>query len=122
MILLFTSKHCTWCDIVKNMIDEVSSDLGCREPLFEVNVEHHNHIAEAYGILMVPTLVSRGNLLSGVPSQDDLRAFLLRSLTETIAERNEAKAAKAIRSAPRKYELRFLVRTSVVRPLAASAK
>ncbi len=122
MILLFTSQHCTWCDIVKNMIEEESSDLGCREPLFEVNVEHHNHIAAAYGILMVPTLVSRGNMLSGVPCQDDLRAFLLRSLTETIAERSEGKAAKAIRSAPRKFELRSLLKTSVMRPLTASAK
>jgi hypothetical protein len=122
MILLFTSQHCTWCDIVKNMIDEESSDLGCKEPLFEVNVEHHSHIAEAYGVLMVPTLVSRSNTLSGVPCQDDLRAFLLRSLTETIAERNESKAAKAIRSAPRKFELRALLRTSVMKPLTASAK
>ncbi|MHA2042527.1 MAG: hypothetical protein ACW975_11775 [Candidatus Thorarchaeota archaeon] len=104
------------------MIDEESSDLGCREPLFEVNVEHHSHIAKAYGVLMVPTLVSRNNTLSGVPCQDDLRAFLLRSLTETIAERNEGKAAKAIRSAPRKFELRALLRTSVVKPLTASAK
>jgi hypothetical protein len=116
MILLFTSQHCTWCDIVKNMIDEESSDLGCREPLFEVNVEHQSHIAKAYGVLMVPTLVSGGNTLSGVPCQDDLRAFLLRSLTETIAKRNEGKAAKAIRSAPRKFELRTLVRTFVVKP------
>ncbi|MFW9967260.1 MAG: hypothetical protein ACFFEA_08910 [Candidatus Thorarchaeota archaeon] len=122
MILLFTSQHCTWCDIVKNMIEEESTDLGCREPIFEVNVELHSHIAEAYGIMMVPTLVSRGSLLSGVPCQDDLRAFLLRSLTETIAKRNESKAVKAIRSAPRKFELRYLLRTSVVRPLVASAK
>jgi hypothetical protein len=122
MILLFTSLHCTWCDIVKNMIDEESSNLGCKEPLFEVNVEHHSHIAEAYNILMVPTLVSRNNMLSGVPCQDDLRAFLLKSLTATITERNEGRAAKAIRSAPRKFELLFLLRTSVVKPITASAK
>jgi hypothetical protein len=122
MILLFTSQHCTWCDIVKNMIEEESTDLGCREPIFEVNVELHCHIAEAYGIMIVPTLVSRGSLLSGVPCQDDLRAFLLGSLTATIAERNEGRAAKAIRSAPRKFELRSLLRTSVMRPLPASAK
>jgi thioredoxin-like negative regulator of GroEL len=122
MILLFTSKHCTWCDIVKNMIEEESSELGCREPLFEVNVEHHSHIAEAYGIFMVPTLVSRNNMLSGVPCQDDLRAFLLRSLTETLNERGDGKAAKAIRSAPRKFELLSLVKTSTVRPMATFAK
>jgi hypothetical protein len=104
------------------MIDEESTDLGCREPLFEVNVEHHSHIAEAYGILLVPTLVSKSNMLSGVPCQDDLRAFLLRSLTETIAEKNEGKASRAIRSAPRKFELRSLLKTSVMKPLTASAK
>ena len=104
------------------MIEEESSELGCREPLFEVNVEHHSHIAEAYGIFMVPTLVSRNNMLSGVPCQDDLRAFLLRSLTETLNERGDGKAAKAIRSAPRKFELLSLVKTSTVRPMATFAK
>jgi hypothetical protein len=100
------------------MIDEESSNLGCKEPLFEVNVEHHSHIAEAYGILMVPTLVSRDNILSGVPCQDDLRAFLLKSLTATMKERSEGRAEKAIRSAPRKFELLSLVRTSAVKPMA----
>lgn len=122
MILLFTSSQCTWCDIVKNMIDEESAELGCREPLFEVNVETHNHIAEAYGIMMVPTLVSRGMMLSGVPCQDDLRAFLLQSLTESIKERSQIKAQKAIRSAPRKYELRKLLKTASLKPLSASVK
>ncbi|MFX0107666.1 MAG: thioredoxin family protein [Candidatus Hodarchaeota archaeon] len=121
MILLFTSTHCTWCDVVKSMIDNESADLGCREPLFEINVDEHDHIAEAYGIMMVPTLVSRGRVLSGVPCQEDLRAFMLQSLTGSEVDVDARKARKAILSAPRKYELKQLLRTPM-KPVPISAR
>lgn len=97
-------------------------DLGVPSMIHEVNIEHQPRIAEVYGIMTVPTLVSRRSLISGVPCQDDLRSFLLQSLSERGYRRNERKAAKAIRSAPRKFELRKLLKTSTLKPLSASAK
>ena len=77
MILLFTSDHCAWCDVLKTMLEEESEGLGLIEPVFEVNVDRHHHIAEAYSILAVPTLVSGMHKISGVPSASDLRSFIL---------------------------------------------
>jgi thiol-disulfide isomerase/thioredoxin len=77
MILFFTSAHCTWCDILKKMLHDESKDLGDIQPIFEVDVDRHHHIAEAYGILVVPTLVAGMQKISGVPTQSDLRSFLL---------------------------------------------
>ncbi len=31
MILLFTSDHCAWCDVLKKMLDEESEELGLLE-------------------------------------------------------------------------------------------
>jgi len=122
LILLFTSNQCAWCDIVKGMLQNEFLDLGIPSVIHEVNIEHQPRIAEVYGIMMVPTLVSRGCLISGVPTQDDLRAFLLQSLSERMHIKSERKAAKAIRSAPRKYELRRLLDNTTLKPLSASTK
>jgi hypothetical protein len=104
------------------MLENEFLDLGIPSVIHEVNIEHQPRIAEVYGIMTIPTLVSRGSLISGVPCQDDLRAFLLQSLSEKIYRISARKAAKAIRSAPRKYELRKLLKTSSLKPLSASAK
>jgi len=77
MILMFTSEHCVWCDILKRMLNEESEELGGLQPIFEVDVDRHQHITEAYGILVVPTLVAGMQKISGVPTQSDLRSFLL---------------------------------------------
>ena len=77
MILLFTSDHCAWCDVLKAMLDEESEDLGLLQSIYEVNVDQHHHIAEAYSILVVPTLVSGMHKISGVPTASDLRSFIL---------------------------------------------
>ena len=77
MILLFTSDHCVWCDVLKTMLDEESEELGLHQSVFEVNVDKHYHIAEAYSILVVPTLVSGMQKISGVPTSSDLRSFIL---------------------------------------------
>jgi len=89
MILLFTSNHCTWCDILKRMLDEESDELGGLQPIFEVDVDKHHHIAEVYGILVVPTLVAGMQKISGVPTQSDLRSFLLHlnPVTQSRSER-----------------------------------
>ena len=99
MILLFTSDHCAWCDIVKGMIENESEDFEDPESIHEINVDSHSQIAEAYGILVVPTLVSRGYMLSGVPCQEDLRSFLLRSIAARTVDREESRAQNVLRSA-----------------------
>ena len=77
MILLFTSDHCAWCEVLNKMLEEESEELGLLDSIYEVNVDHHHHIAEAYSILVVPSLVSGMHKISGVPTQDDLRSFIL---------------------------------------------
>lgn len=59
------------------MLDEESEELGLFQSVFEVNVDKHHHIAEAYNILVVPTLVSGMQKISGVPTSSDLRSFIL---------------------------------------------
>ena len=89
MILMFTSNHCAWCDILKSMLDEESDEIGILQPIFEVDVDKHHHIAEVYGILVVPTLVAGMQKISGVPTQSDLRSFLLHlnPVTQSRSER-----------------------------------
>jgi glutaredoxin len=79
MILFFTSEKCTWCDVVKNMLEEELNGFGIETSLFEVDIERHQYIAEAYGVMMVPTLVAGNNSISGVPTETDLRTFVLQS-------------------------------------------
>ena len=81
MILLFTSDHCTWCGVLKSMLEKESDALGTEHQVYEVNVERQYRIAEAYDILVVPTLVAGAYKISGVPSEDDLRSFLLRAFS-----------------------------------------
>ena len=59
------------------MLEDESEELGLLDSIYEVNVDHHHHIAEAYGILVVPSLVSGMHKISGVPTADDLRSFIL---------------------------------------------
>ena len=80
MILLFTSPQCAWCDVVKDMVETECDSIGETTRLHEIDVERHTHIAETYGILAVPTLVSGSHSLSGVPCSDDLRSFLFQSI------------------------------------------
>ncbi|MFQ5834185.1 MAG: thioredoxin domain-containing protein [Candidatus Thorarchaeota archaeon] len=107
MILLFTSDHCAWCDIVKSMLDTECEEF--EDPCFvlEINVDKHSHIAEAYGILVVPTLVSRGCMLSGVPCQEDLRSFLLQSIAGRPLDREESRAQTVLKAARRKRATRL---------------
>jgi thiol-disulfide isomerase/thioredoxin len=86
MILLFTSDHCAWCDVLKTMLEEESDQLGLLESIFEVNVDRYHHIAEAYSILVVPSLVSGMHKISGVPTASDLRSFILQINAGTRSE------------------------------------
>ena len=79
MILLFTSEHCTWCDMVRNMIENECHSLEQEIPIYEVSIEECQQIAEAYGILTVPTLVAGSKMLTGVPGHSDLQSFLLQA-------------------------------------------
>ncbi len=81
MILLFTSDHCAWCGVLKSMLEDESEALGTEHNIYEVDVERQYRIAEAYGILAIPTLVAGAYKLSGVPEAGDLRSFLLQAVS-----------------------------------------
>jgi thiol-disulfide isomerase/thioredoxin len=114
MILLFTSDHCAWCNVLKTMLDEESKDLGLYQPVFEVNVDRHHHIAEAYSILVVPTLVSGMQKISGVPSSSDLRSFILQVSTKGISSSKNTYSSSVLKEvrkirdskAPEEYLIR----------------
>ncbi len=86
MILLFTSKDCTWCDLLKDMIVEEEDLFGKDSLVCEIDVDSYARVAKAYGIMTVPTMVARSSTLSGVPDLDDLRSFLFRALSERTAD------------------------------------
>jgi len=81
MILLFTSDHCAWCGVIQAMLEDEGKVLGTEQLVYEVNVDKQHRIAEAYGILVVPTLVAGSYKISGVPTSSDLRSFLLQSFS-----------------------------------------
>ncbi len=81
MILLFTSDHCAWCGVLKAMLEDEGRALGTKQEIYEVNVEKQHRIAEAFGILAVPTLVAGSFKISGVPTSSDLRSFLLQAVS-----------------------------------------
>jgi hypothetical protein len=59
------------------MLEEESEEFGLLDSIYEVNVDRYHHIAEAYNILVVPSLVSGIHKISGVPTISDLRSFIL---------------------------------------------
>ncbi len=67
------------CDMVKDMLEEEKGTLCDGTTIYEVNVEKHHHIAEVYGVVMVPTLVAGSSVLSGIPCPNELRSFLLQA-------------------------------------------
>jgi len=96
------------------MLDEESKDLGLYQPVFEVNVDRHHHIAEAYSILVVPTLVSGMQKISGVPSSSDLRSFILQVSTKGISSSKNTYSSSVLKEvrkirdskAPEEYLIR----------------
>jgi hypothetical protein len=65
--------------MVRNMIENECLSLGQEFPVYEVSIEECRQIAEAYGILTVPTLVAGNKILTGVPGVSDLQSFLLQA-------------------------------------------
>ncbi|TFF91778.1 hypothetical protein EU545_02985 [Candidatus Thorarchaeota archaeon] len=86
MILLFTSKDCTWCDLLKDMILEETDVFGEDSLVCEIDINRYTRLAQAYGIVTVPTMVARSSILSGIPEADDLRSFLFRAFSERTAD------------------------------------
>ena len=95
MILLFTSDHCAWCGVLKAMLEDENKALGFVQLVYEVNVDNQHRIAEAYGILVVPTLVAGSFKISGVPTSSDLRSFLLQSVSGGF-RKNSTKMVKSL--------------------------
>jgi hypothetical protein len=65
------------------MLEDESEALGTEHNIYEVDVERQYRIAEAYGILAVPTLVAGAYKISGVPEASDLRSFLLQAVSHS---------------------------------------
>jgi hypothetical protein len=61
------------------MIETECHNIGQEFSIYEVSIEECEQIAEAYGILTVPTLVAGNKMLTGVPGQSDLHCFLLQA-------------------------------------------
>jgi len=59
------------------MLEVEADELGLLQLVYEVDVDRHHHIAEAYSILVVPSLVAGMHKISGVPTASDLRSFIL---------------------------------------------
>ncbi len=68
------------------MLEEEAKDLGSLPSIFEVDVDKYQNIAEAYNVLVVPTLVSGMQQITGVPTSSDLRSFILQISTGKRAE------------------------------------
>jgi hypothetical protein len=66
--------------MVKNMLEEQLEEFIVPSDIYEVDIEQYTHMAKAYNILVVPTLVAGGQSLSGLPTESDLRSFLLQSV------------------------------------------
>ena len=97
MILLFTSESCAWCDILKTMIRTESQDLLRGNFLYEVDIDRHKYITEAYQVQAVPTLVAGATSLTGLPSAEELRSFLLQSATTSLAINDNNRPSCVIR-------------------------
>ena len=79
MILLFTSKHCAWCNTVKAMLKNEVDALAPSMTIHEIDVDVHSVIARAFGIVSVPTMVSGNMFLSGLPTSSDIQSFVLQA-------------------------------------------
>lgn len=77
------------------MLEEESEALGTEHQVYEVNVERQYRIAEAYDILVVPTLVAGSFKISGVPEASDLRTFLLQAVSRGFL-RSGKKSVKSV--------------------------
>ena len=105
MILMFTSESCAWCDILKTMIRTECGEIIGGDSLFEVDINRHSYIAEAYQILAVPTLVSSTSILTGLPTTDELKSFLLQSAIGGVSNDENNRPRCVIRPVKELYDL-----------------
>lgn len=80
------------------MIRTEGQNIMCSNILYEVNIDRHRYIAEAYGIHAVPTLISGTNIISGLPSAEELHSFLLQSVSNSPSEDRENRPRSVIRT------------------------
>jgi hypothetical protein len=79
------------------MIRTEGTDVIDSRSLFEIDIDKHGFIAEAYRIHAVPTLISKSNILTGLPSVEELKSFLLQSIAGGVSQDNENRPRSVIR-------------------------
>ncbi|MEM2143451.1 MAG: thioredoxin family protein [Candidatus Thorarchaeota archaeon] len=88
---MFRSSRCTFCDVLMSMISD-ELEPGLQTHILEVDVDEHKDIAQEFGVVAVPTLVSSSSAITGLPDQKELQVFFLRAACEGEKDVTEASA------------------------------
>ena len=96
------------------MLEEEAEELGALPSIFEVNVDRYQNIAEAYSVLVVPTLVAGIQQITGVPTSSDLRSFILQISAGKHAKSSTNNPSSLLRLV-RKIQTTQLEKQSVIR-------
>lgn len=79
----FMSPGCVGCPAVKDMLGELSDELGDKLIVEEVDITIDTARASQYGIMSVPAVAVNGILkFTGVPRKEELKKAILEELEE----------------------------------------
>lgn len=79
----FMSPGCVGCPAVKDMLEELSAELGDKLIVEEVDITMDTARAAQYGIMSVPAVAVNGILkFTGVPRKEELKKAILEELEE----------------------------------------
>lgn len=79
----FMSPGCVGCPAVKQMLEELSGELGDKLIVEEVDITVDTARAAQYGIMSVPAVAVNGILkFMGVPRKKELKKAILEELEE----------------------------------------
>jgi hypothetical protein len=99
------------------MLEDECQALGTQQQVYEVDVEKQHRIAEAFGILAVPTLVAGSWKISGVPTSGDLRSFLLQAVSRGLLRPGKRMVQSVLREV-RQIRASELPDDQLVRPIS----
>lgn len=77
----FMSPGCVGCPAVKDMLEELSGELGDKLIVEEVDISVDTARAAQYGIMSVPAVAVNGILkFTGIPRKEELKKAILEEL------------------------------------------